>query len=349
MAPLPGLWTPTGPTTGTCRPTAGPWDEDARENRGPFDDSEEALAVAGFHGFRTRGMPFSVLWPFERSFYRDLGWETCSLYGEVECPPAQVRGAGAAPTGEFVPVGPKGRETLAPILDAQEAERGLHVDRSAEWWEKRVFQWWGGEDSFGYRWDDESGEPRASLVYRFAEGDGDAGRTLRVLETAWTDLEAYHHLLRFLGDHDSQAETVEWYCPHGPEATLLTLVDDPSEIAVRTKAGPMVRIGDVALALSALDYPADVSESVTLAVSDPFLPDNDGTFRLEVEGGTVRCGPTTVDTDASLPIEALSQLSVGFRDSTFLAETGTLSADEGTVTSLDTLFPAEPTLLREGF
>lgn len=70
MAPLPGLWTPTGPTTGTCRPTAGPWDEDAREdlrehveddelvareNRGPFDDSEEALAVAGFHGFRTRG------------------------------------------------------------------------------------------------------------------------------------------------------------------------------------------------------------------------------------------------------------------------------------------------------
>jgi len=388
------------------RPTAGPWDDEAREdlrerveddelvtraNRGLFPadapGDPEPYAVAGWHEFRTRvrgsfhpvgavtavatppeyrrrgyvrallremlrefdeeGMPFSVLWPFKRSFYRDLGWETCSLYDEVEGPPAQFQSAGAGPDGEFVPVGPEDWETLDPILAAHESARGLHVDRSDEWWEKRVFQWWGGEDSFGYRWDDRTGEPRAYLVYRFAEGEGDAGRTLRVLESAWTDPEAHRHLLRFVGHHDSQAETVEWYRPHDPEARLLDLVDDPSELTLRTKAGPMVRVVDVAHALSALEYPTD--GTVTLAVTDPVLPANDGTFLLAVEEGTGTCEPTDSSPDATLSMRALSQLAIGFRDATFLAETGALTADGGTVASLDALFPEEPTLLREGF
>lgn len=390
------------------RPTAGPWDDEAREdlrerveddelvareNRGLFHadaaGDSDPLAVAGWHTFETRvrgsfhplgavtavatppenrrrgyvrdlltemleefreaGMPFSVLWPFKRSFYRDLGWETCSLYDEVEAPPAQFRGAGADPSGEFVPVGPEDWETLAPILAAHEAERGLHVDRTAEWWEKRVFQWWGGEDSFGYRWDDERGESRAYLVYRFADGDGDDGRTLRVLESAWTDPVAHRHLLRFLGDHDSQAETVEWYRPPDPDARLLDLVDDPSEVTVRTKAGPMVRVVDVPHALSVLDYPAD--GTVTFRVTDSLLPANDGTFRLAVEGGEATCEPADADPEVTLSMRALSQLAVGFRDATTLAETGRLpaAADSSVVASLDALFPAEPTLLREGF
>jgi predicted acetyltransferase len=388
------------------RPTAGPWDDEAREdlrervendelvtraNRGLFPPDApgdtEPYAVAGWHEFRTRirgsfhsvgavtavatppeyrrrghvrallremlqefheeKMLFSVLWPFKRSFYRDLGWETCSLYDEVAAPSAQFRSAGADPDGEFVPVGPEDWETLDPILATHETDRGLHVDRADEWWERRVFQWWGGEDSFGYRWDDGTGEPRAYLVYRFAEGEGDAGRTLRVLESAWTDLEAHRHLLRFVGDHDSQAQAVEWYQPHDPEARLLDLVDDPSEVTLRTRAGPMVRVVDVGHALSALAYPAD--RTVTLAVTDPLLPANDGTFLLAVEDGAGTCEPTDASPEATLSMRALSQLAVGFRDATFLAETGSLTADEGTVASLDALFPEEPTLLREGF
>jgi predicted acetyltransferase len=389
------------------RPTAGPWDEDAREdlrerveddelvareNRGLFPAGEadaDPVAVAGWHEFETRvrgafhplgavtavatppehrrrghvrdlltemlvefreaDLPLSVLWPFKRSFYRALGWETCSLYDEVETPPEQLRGAGAAPAGEFVPSGPDDWETLAPVLAAHEADRALHVDRTAEWWEKRVFQWWGGEDSFGYRWDDDGGEARAYLVYRFADGDGDDGRTLRVLESAWTDHEAYRHLLRFLGDHDSQVETVEWYCPPDPDARLLDLVEDPSAVTVRTKAGPMVRVVDVVDALSTLDYPTD--GTVTVGVTDPVLPANDGTFRLTVEGGEPRCEPTEADPVVTLPMRALSQLVVGFRDATFLAETGAIAAapTDPAVASLDALFPAEPTLLREGF
>jgi len=390
------------------RPTAGPWDDEAREdlrerienddlverqNRGLFapeaDADGDPLAVAGWHTFETRvrgsfhplgavtavatppenrrqgyvrdlltemlaefheeGMPFSVLWPFKRSFYRSLGWETCSLYDEVEAPPAQFRGAGAAPAGEFVPVGPEDWETLAPVLAAHEADRSLHVDRTAEWWEERVFQWWGGEDSFGYRWDGPAGEARAYLVYRFADGDGDDGRTLRVLESAWTDPAAHRHLLRFLGDHDSQAETVEWSRPHDPAARLHDLVDDPSEVTIRTKAGPMVRVVDVTHALSVLDYPAD--GTVTFGVSDPLLPANDGTFRLVAEGGAATCEPTDADPEVTLSMRALSQLAVGFRDATTLAETGRLpaAADSAVVASLDALLPAEPTLLREGF
>jgi predicted acetyltransferase len=109
----------------------------------------------------------------------------------------------------------------------------------------------------------------------------------------------------------------------------------------------MVRVVDVGHALSALAYPAD--GTVTLAVTDPLLPANDGTFLLAVEDGAGTCEPTDASPEATLSMRALSQLAVGFRDATFLAETGSLTADEGTVASLDALFPEEPTLLREGF
>jgi predicted acetyltransferase len=297
--------------------------------------------------FQTEGIAFAALWPFKRSFYRDLGWETGSLYDRVSGKPAQFQSAGADQAGEFIAVSPGDWETLAPILAVHERNRALHVERSAEWWEGRIFQQWGGQDNFGYRWDDNRDEPRAYVIYRFNHDDSRDGRTLRVVEAAWTDPEAYRQLLRFVGDHDSQAEMIECSLPHDPAAQILDLVDDPSGLTVETRPGPMVRVVDVVDALSTVRYPGD--DSVILSVSDPLRSENDGTFWLDVTGGVGQCESTDGPPDASLPITALSQLVVGFRGAAMLSAQGVLNADSATIASLEELFPAEQTLLREGF
>jgi predicted acetyltransferase len=185
------------------------------------------------------------------------------------------------------------------------------------------------------------------VIYRFNHDDSRDGRTLRVVEAAWTDPEAYRQLLRFVGDHDSQAEMIECSLPHDPAAQILDLVDDPSGLTVETRPGPMVRVVDVVDALSTVRYPGD--DSVILSVSDPLRSENDGTFWLDVTGGVGQCESTDGPPDASLPITALSQLVVGFRGAAMLSAQGVLNADSATIASLEELFPAEQTLLREGF
>lgn len=369
-------------------------DRVSRENRGLFVPGEEApVTVAGWHDFRTRirgeyhrvggvsavatppehrrkryvremlssmlaefreeDVAVSALWPFKRSFYRRLGWDTCTRYVEVSAPPAQLRTAGADRSGTFRQFETEDWETLEPVLSAHTEGYGLHVDRTGDWWVNRALDSWMGTP-YLYRWDDETGEPRAYLVYRVDEDEsGEVGgaedRVLRVGELAWADPVAYRQLLRFLGDHDSQVGRVRFYLPDGVRPSLHDLVEDPSELTVETKVGPMVRLVDVAEALGRLSYPESVSEELVVGVSDPLVEDNDGSFALAVEGGRATCEPTAASPDAELDVRHLSQLAVGYRDATSLADAGQLDAPAEVVDRLDTAFPTRPTFLREGF
>jgi predicted acetyltransferase len=349
---------------------------------------EDPVAVAGYHDFRTRvrgehvriggvtlvatppehrrqghvrelmrrmleelheeGIHLSALWPFKRSFYRRLGWETGSRYVRIEAPPEQLRSAGADGGGEFHPTAADDWERLVPIHEAHDAGRGLHVDRTEAWWRERVFEGW-GSDPYVYRWEDDGGEPGGYLTYTV--DDGDDGRVLRVYEAAWADGLARRQLLRFLGDHDSQVETVRLPVPFDPAFPTLETVEDPSSVTVEVEAGHAVRLTDVADGLSALAYPEGASDALRIEVLDPLVDANDGTFRLSVEGGRAECSPATGDGDpaVSLGIGRLSQLAVGYRDASAMAAAGDLDAPADAVARLDALFPAEPVWLREGF
>jgi predicted acetyltransferase len=349
-------------------------------------DIAEPVAVAGYHDFRTRirgsyhrlggvttvatppehrrrgyvrellrrmlgdlddeGIRFSALWPFKRSFYRRLGWETGSRYLRVEAPPEELRAAGADPNGEFRSTGAGEWERLVPVHEAHDARRGLHVDRTEAWWRERVFGGW-GTDPYVYRWEDEDGEPRAYLTY--VVEDGDDGRELRVREASWADPVARRQLLRFLGDHDSQVETVRFAAPFDPEIGILETVEDPSAITVEVEAGHMVRLVDVAGGLSALSYPQGVDDELVVGVGDPLVDANDRSFRLSVEDGRGECSPTRRDAAVSLDVGRLSQLAVGYRDASAMATAGHLDLPSGVIDRLDAVFPAEPVWLREGF
>ncbi|MDS0299674.1 GNAT family N-acetyltransferase [Halogeometricum sp. S1BR25-6] len=299
--------------------------------------------------YREEGAAFSTLWPFEYPFYRRLGWATCCNHAEATLPPGQLADVVPDPRGEFR------RLTLDEDLSAVRAvheawaTESLAVRRTEGWWRERVFRGW-QTDPYVFGWFDGEESLRGYLVYTIDEDDGD-GRTMRVWERAAADDEARGHLLRFCRDHDSQVESVtfrtlpEWARP-------IDELPDPRAATLEVKPGPMVRVVDVAEALSTLSY--DARESVVLDVDDDRCAWNDGTFELRVDaaGAHVRRldGGAAEAPDAELDIGALSQLTVGARDAAELERAGDLTvADASVRATLDALFPRERAFLREGF
>ncbi|MDS0294262.1 GNAT family N-acetyltransferase [Halogeometricum luteum] len=299
--------------------------------------------------YREGGAAFSALWPFEYPFYRRLGWATCCNHAEATLPPEQLADVVPDPRGEFRRLTPD--EDLPAMRAVHEAwaTESLAVRRTEGWWRERVFRGW-RKNPYAFGWADEEGSLRGYLVYSIDEDDGD-GREMRVWERAAVDGEARGHLLRFCRDHDSQVDSVtfralpEWARP-------IDELTDPRAATLEVKPGPMVRIVDVAEALSTLPY--DARESVVLDVDDDRCAWNDGTFELRADaaGGHVSRldGDAAESPDAELDIGALSQLAVGARDSDGLERTGDLTvADASVREALDALFPRERTFFREGF
>jgi predicted acetyltransferase len=306
--------------------------------------------------FRGDGTAFSVLWPFEYEFYRRFGWAKTNDYAQVTLPPEALAAVAPDPAGEFVRLAPDDWETVETVRDAWATET-LAVRRSEAFWRGRLFASW-RSDPYVYGWE-RDGDLRSYLLYRVEDGDGGDGKTLAVEELAGVDREATDHLYRFCRNHDSQVQSVR--LRRRADTSLLDRLTDPRAATVERKPGPMVRLVDVADALSALSYPADVSATVTLAVTDPRCDWNEGRFELSVADGrgSVRRlstpddggdADTDADADVRLGVGPLSQLAVGAVPAeTLVAHGDATVAGETAVETLDALFPPASVYLRERF
>ena len=307
--------------------------------------------------YRDRGVALSTLWPFSHPFYTNYGWATASRYRHLTAPPAQLGfvddliATAGADAGTFRRLDEDDYPAVAPVLSAMADRYDLTMDWTEAWWRERTLQGW-KTDPFVYGWE-RDGELRAICAYSF-DDDGDAGDgsdpVLRVTDAAVADDEAWFQLLRFFRNHDSQASAVRIRAP--PDAPLLDLVADPRAVDCEVRAGPMVRLVDVAAALEALSPDPAVEARFTLAVTDPLADWNDGTVRVAVEGGSVAVAP--VDTapaaaDVTAGVGALSQLYVGYRSADALRRGSDLAVDADAAGALRDLFPTRTTHLREGF
>lgn len=298
---------------------------------------------AALREYRDRGIPWVALWPFDHGFYRRLGWGIANTFSRYECDPDALERAAAAPAGSFEPMAPDDWEQLRPTQLAHGERTTLSLRRSEDWWRERVFERWGTEP-YVYAWRDD-GEVRGYLVYEIETDDEE--RTLRVYEWSHADFEAHRQLLRFLYTHDSQVSTVRLYQPEG--SALLDLVDDPEAVECTVDAGPMVRLGDVRVALSRIEYPEAVDERVILDVNDPLVEWNDARLALTVGEGQGDCSKTVTPPDAIVDVNTLSQLAAGYFEVDEARRLGSLDCDEETADALSRLFPPETVCLREFF
>jgi predicted acetyltransferase len=317
--------------------------------------------------YRERGTGFCALWPFSHPFYRQFGWGLCSRYGRVTCQPEALTGVGSTKGGsegrshEF-------RRCSADDWDALDRvyrttnDRDLVMDRTGDWWRKRVFTGW--DDDPYVIGVERDGQLVGYLVYDIEEGEADGGRRMVVREAGHVDSAAYRAVLEFCRNHDSQVEECEL---RGPvDTSLQDLACDPGEIDVEIEPGPMIRIVDLARALSGLSYPAGIEADLALDVTDEVADWNDGRFRLSIADGTARCEPieegtgadtgsdsgAVADSDADLTasIATLSGVAMGYLSVDRAETVGSFEvASAEAREALEAAFPPRETFLREFF
>jgi predicted acetyltransferase len=295
---------------------------------------------------RSDGVAFSALWPFKRSFYGQYGWATGTRAVSHDVDPSALSFAPHHDHGEFVTLEADDWERAAAVHDAHGAGFDLTMDRTEDWWRKRVFTGW-DDDPYAYGWERDD-DLVAYATYSFESGDD--GKTLQVRDWAFVDHDARLALLRFFADHDSQVDTVSVWT-HTSE-DLLDLVPDSDDVEAELALCPMVRLVDVRNALEALSYPTGVDTDLVLDVSDPLVDWNDDAFRVAIADGEATVERTTAaagDADASVGVGTLSELAVGYRSADELATVSDLDADAHVVATLADAFPIRQTFLREGF
>ncbi len=271
---------------------------------------------------RDRGWPLSPLYPFSFPFYKRYGWEHVTDNHTYTLPVERLPRTKDSGTWHAVTrstdfnsdpeTGGVTEEDLAALMsiyDAWVVGRNGPMNRDARWWRNNKLAVGRDKRPDAYLWRDATGQPRAYVIYSFAPLSHEWDRRLEVWNWAALDAPAFLALLQFLRQHDSQAREVRITVP---EATrFLALFDDP-EFKVEVEAGLMLRLVDVPAALAARRYPPAVQASLTLAVSDPLLAWNTGTFTLTAEGGTATAGPSTTAPGLSLDVRTLARLYSGY-------------------------------------
>ena len=337
----------------------------------------ERLLRESLAEYRSDGVRFSVLWPFEYAFYRRYGWATVSRYRRVEAPPEQFAfvddigdssdggdhgdvddagdvgdagdgAAGGEPAGQFRRLDADDHAAAAAVLSATADRTDFTMARTEDWWRERTLRGW-KTDPFVYGWE-RDGELRALWSYAFEErDDADGGTVMVVSDAAVADPSAWDHVFRFCRNHDSQVEAVRLRLPD--DRSVLDRVADPRAVTEEIRTGPMFRLVDVASALEALDPDPAIEAGFTLAVDDPLAEWHDRLLRVTVGDGTVDVIHEDPDTspDVTAGVGALSQLYAGYRTVDELRAHADLAVEDAVTADLRDLLPPRRTDLREGF
>jgi predicted acetyltransferase len=237
---------------------------------------------------RKRGEPLAYLWASEATIYGRFGFGLASMMGEMTLARDRVRFAAPfEPRGVVRLVDEEESVRLFPPLYEQVyAQRPGLFARDHAWWSTRRLH----DDPERRRGSgplhrallELDGEPAGYALYKVEqtwEGGSSSG-TLTVQEAVAPTPEAARELWRWLLDFDWTSQIVADLLPLDHE--LFLLLAEPRRMRFQLNDGVWVRPVDVLGALAARSYRE--AEPVVLEVTDAFLPDNAGRYRVGADG-----------------------------------------------------------------
>jgi predicted acetyltransferase len=246
-----------------------------------------------------RGYPLSALYPATMPLYRSLGWELAgaryvaviparSLRDLVPPDPAAAPDLAADPGASAGPVQlrratPDDAKTVLSVIGrVHEAARDCGP---ITWDAAAVTGWLADPDLYAYLCDD------GFLIYRWHNGhhalfvEGAEAISAASQRAFWTHI----------GSHASIADQV--YARVGPADAFWRLTRE-RDAQVNRRPLWMLRVVDAPAAIAARGFPAAVSLTAPLAITDDARPANTGRWTLTVTGGrgtleteTVRANP----------------------------------------------------------
>jgi predicted acetyltransferase len=235
----------------------------------------------------------AALWASEAPIYQRFGYGLATRQCSIDVDREHARFRDASPRAGRVRLLSREEaiKALPPVYDRMRPQIPGMMSRSPEWWEHHRLA-----DSESHR---HGGSPLFAAVveidgsaegyglYRVHPSWGDDGLPngwVNVREALATSPAATRELWRFLFGIDLMTRIKAW--PLAADHPLQLMLEDMDRLRLRVGDGLWVRIVDVAPALSARAYGGN--HGIVFALSDSFCPWNEGRWRLDAGGGTVR-------------------------------------------------------------
>src|SRR6476661_7911410 len=276
------------------------------------------LLAVELEEMRAAGQPLCALYPFYFPFYKRFGWAHVSDSVSYTIPIERLPVTPMDGTWRPLRVVTDPRPKDAPLAEIAEADRAILRSLYEQWAQRRNGlvarddQWWratlSGPTQNVFLWLDPAGEPRAYLRYSF-KSTGEWERQLIVREMVALDLPAQRAVWAFIRNHDSQASEV--VVREAEDSRLLAMLDDP-RVKITLDPGFMLRMVDVAAALSARKYAPGVRGQTTLEVVEGLTERAPRVYHLEIADGVGAARAGGGPPQAHMDQQTLSQLYAGY-------------------------------------
>lgn len=289
---------------------------------------------ATLHELRAAGIPLAVLYPATLPYYRRAGFARAGSRMTYGLPLAGIDIAGEM--AEMMPAGAADEPTFRALYQERARRHSGHLERPNWLWryrfappQKRMFHFLAMRD----------GKPEGYLAYY----QGERHEPLTITDVCVLTPAAGRAILGVLDSYRSMVDEAIWN--GGPLDPLLYLLDDHLVAGARLKWRVarhydwMLRLVDVAQALTARGYPPDVSLETQLQIDDDVLPENHGCWTLRIHQGRAEVESGGAGR-VRLDIRDLTALYTGFLSPIDLLALGAVSGAERDLAALTAAFAA---------
>jgi predicted acetyltransferase len=302
------------------------------------------LMRAEIDAMTARADPLAILWASEGPIYGRYGYGIATVYASIraERDRFRLRDDPAAVGSVRLVDEEEAARVLPPVYERVRRSTPGMFERSETWWRNyRLPDPEYRRDGAGPRYFavlEIDGVDEGYARYRVKDDwqDSVSNSTLRVLELMAASPTATRELWRYLFGVDLVATVEAWAL--AVDNPLFLLVAEPRRLRMKLGDALWLRILDVGRALSARSYAAD--GSLDLQLTDAFRPENEGTWRIDADGGeaeVTRVG--NGGADLRLDVADLASAYLGGFSFTRLARAGRVETlTEGALDRADALF-----------
>jgi predicted acetyltransferase len=310
------------------------------EHRGA--GAASALLLETLRELVATGSSIALLYPSTRTLYRSVGFEPAGMRYTYQVATGSLR-RGERPL-LIRTIEPEDEPEIERLYLAGAVQWNGPLERNPYFWERirrnplhSVRGFVVGERGHGQGYVYLYEKPGARGSYQYE---------ISVVDVAATTEAAMRRILAFLADHGSMATYAEW--PGGPSDQLIQLLPEATYTASLSISHWMVRLVDVASALSHRGYPPGIKAELHLSVKDELLPRNDACFVLEVADGRGKVFPGG-EGRLSVGVRGFAPLFTGHQPPVALASLGMLDGPEAELARASAVFAGPAPWMREVF